>query len=394
MAWPSVLTSFTNPQPTDRLNNPSHSSVEGAQNTALTELQTFVGTQSSAVGTLYYDIRSPNSTGGGHVQAANVGGTGQTSYSKGDLLIAQSSSVLSKLSVGTNGNILIADSTQATGVRWGGGKFGGTGADGALSITTGTTTINLSSVQTLVKNYSTIDITGTGKLAFSSPHTNGTTVILKSQGNINITSSAGSIISLVGAGALLANPGYSFALLKTFGAATAGGGGNASGGGSIAGLSPATVNTSILVAKYANVVPGGGGGSGGATGGGGGGASARAVGNDGTNGANTGSSGSGAGGRGGGGLIIECGGNWNFTSGSAGITVAGADGAAGGGGGNAGGGGGGGGGVAIVAVASVVANTGTIEATGGNGGAGLGSGGAGGTGGAGYTLVTTNTDFL
>lgn len=118
MSWPSVLTAFTNPAPTDRLNNPSHSSVEGAQNTALTELQTFVGTQSSAVGTFYYDIRSSNSDGGGHVQGVNKGGTGLTSYTKGDLLVASSSSVLTKQSIGTDNYVLTADSTKANGVGW------------------------------------------------------------------------------------------------------------------------------------------------------------------------------------------------------------------------------------------------------------------------------------
>ena len=118
MPYPSVITSFTNPQPTDRLNSPSHSSIETAQNTGLTELQTFVGTLASTAGTLIYDIRAAASNGGGHVQAENKGGTGQTSYTKGNILVATSSSVLAKLAVGNNGEFLTADDTQNGGVRW------------------------------------------------------------------------------------------------------------------------------------------------------------------------------------------------------------------------------------------------------------------------------------
>ena len=118
MAWPSTLSSFTDPTPTQRLNSPSHSSIESAQNTALEEIQAFVGTSSSTLGTLYYDIRAAASNGGGHVQSANKGGTGQTSYTKGDIIVAQSSSVLSKLAVGTDGYIFVADSGQNAGVRW------------------------------------------------------------------------------------------------------------------------------------------------------------------------------------------------------------------------------------------------------------------------------------
>jgi hypothetical protein len=120
MTYPSTVTAFTNPTATNRLNAPSHSSIEVAQNTGLTEIQTFVGTLSSTQGTLMYDIRSSGSNGGGHVQTANVGGTGQTSFNKGDVLVASSSSVLTKLAVTTtDGFALVADSAAATGVKWG-----------------------------------------------------------------------------------------------------------------------------------------------------------------------------------------------------------------------------------------------------------------------------------
>lgn len=119
MPWPSTLGTFTDPLAGDNLNSPSHSSIETAQNTALEELQVFLGTQSSAVGTIFYDVRATASGGGGHIQTAILGGTGQTTFAKGDVLAAANSSTLSKLVVGSDNQYLIADATQATGVKWG-----------------------------------------------------------------------------------------------------------------------------------------------------------------------------------------------------------------------------------------------------------------------------------
>lgn len=125
MAYPSTLTTLTNPNANDKLNSPSHSSIHSAENTAITELQTFVGTLASTAGTLIYDIRATASDGGGHVQGVNKGGTGQTAYTKGDLLVASSSSVLTKLAVGaTDGQVLKVDSTKATGLTYGNAALG------------------------------------------------------------------------------------------------------------------------------------------------------------------------------------------------------------------------------------------------------------------------------
>lgn len=132
MPYPSTVTVFTNPLASNRLNAPSHSSIETAQNTGLTEIQTFVGTNSSAVGTLIYDIRATASDGGGHVQTANKGGTGQTSYTKGDLLVASSSSVLTKLAVGAEGQTLISSVGAATGMVWGNANATKIAASGSL----------------------------------------------------------------------------------------------------------------------------------------------------------------------------------------------------------------------------------------------------------------------
>lgn len=79
--------------------------------------------------------------------------------------------------------------------------FGGDGSDGALSITSGVTTLSIGSAEILVKQYTSISITGTGALGFSNPHANGSVVVLKSQGAVAITSSATPGIDLRGMGA-------------------------------------------------------------------------------------------------------------------------------------------------------------------------------------------------
>src|SRR3990167_8695694 len=119
MPYPSTLSVYSDPLASERLNSPSHSSIESAQNTGLKEIQAFVGSLSSLAGTLIYDIRATDSDGGGHVQGVNKGGTNQTGYTKGDILVATSSSVLARLGVGANNLVPIADTSQSSGIRWG-----------------------------------------------------------------------------------------------------------------------------------------------------------------------------------------------------------------------------------------------------------------------------------
>lgn len=74
---------------------------------------------------------------------ATRGGTGFGAYTKGDLLAASSGTALSKLGVGTNGQVLRANSATATGLEWG-ADFVGTVTSvtgtGAISVANGTTT--------------------------------------------------------------------------------------------------------------------------------------------------------------------------------------------------------------------------------------------------------------
>lgn len=75
---------------------------------------------------------------------ATRGGTGFGSYTKGDLLAASSGTALSKLGVGSNGQVLRANSATATGLEWG-ADFVGTvttvsSSTGALTVANATTT--------------------------------------------------------------------------------------------------------------------------------------------------------------------------------------------------------------------------------------------------------------
>lgn len=302
-------------------------------------------------------------------------------------------------------------------------KFGGTGADGALAITSGATDIDLGGAAIVVKNYTSISITGTGSLTFSNPHASGTVIVLKSQGAVTLTSSTAPMIVASGLGASGGAGGSTAAATTVHGSTgtastvnnittNAGVGSATMAGGAIATSAFTPIMDSYLVKqKYSKLFLGPGGGGGAAKN---------------TDSGTTNTVG-GTGGRGGGCLVIECGGALNFTT-SAGISVAGANGTAGvmGSGvndGGAGGGGGGGGGLCLVLYNSVTANTGTITVTGGTGGnsdiagsvnaeafGGGGGGGvsaagsngtsqitagvkSGGDGAVGYSLVALNTEF-
>lgn len=286
-------------------------------------------------------------------------------------------------------------------------SVGGTGVDGALSISSGTTTIDCAGASYVTKNYTSISITGTGKLAFSNPNSAGTIIVLKSQGDVTITSSTVPAIDVTNMGPAGGTGGTSvsgvndgnngvdgannyiqFSKLLTSTNSTKGikgGQGRDSTNLGAAGTASTILSleypsedfptiATYLLLKGQTGASGGGGGSGRA---GAGGSSSGA---------------GGTGGQAGGTLLILCNGNWNFTGN---ISVAGSAGTAGstGSGGDRGGSGGGGGGAAgifIARVGGITANTGTVNISGGNGGngsAGTGAtanngGGGGGSGGA------------
>lgn len=242
-------------------------------------------------------------------------------------------------------------------------RFGGDGSDGTLSLTSGATNIDLAGASFVVKNYTSISITGTGSLTFTNAHANGTIIILKSQGDVTLTSSATPMINAAGLGA------SGGAGISTGAGSTAGNDGNpglslllstdSGNGGGTAAVGAGGTGTTFLYTpfnytttkqKYSLLSMASGGGSGAQNGGGGDGGT------------------TGAGGKAGGTLVIECAGAFNFTT-TSGISVAGLNGGNGtGGSSGSAGGGGGAGGLFLCLYNSLTANTGTVTVSGGTGG--------------------------
>jgi hypothetical protein len=249
--------------------------------------------------------------------------------------------------------------------------FGGSGSDGALAISSGTTTIDLAGAATFIKNYSSISITGTGALAFINPASTGTRIILKCQGGCTITSSATRAIDIRSLGSSVGGncPDILDASAHFGGTGVNGSGGGAGGAAGLQITSTpvfySNTSTKVQMLRFMFVVPGSAGGTGGNGSGGG-----------------TG----GAGGRGAGALIIESGGAYNVTGTIDLSGTAGSDGTVSS---TAGGGGGGGpAGMYLAVYGALTADSGTYTVTGGaagSGGAGAGSTGGGGGGGGGST---------
>jgi hypothetical protein len=333
---------------------------------------------------------------------------------------AEADKAIAPFRVDAQGNLVANSATIAGVVLRTQGFFGGDGSDGALTKSSGTETIDLAGVQFFVKNYSSISITGTGKLAFSNPHANGTIIILKSQGNVILTSSTNPNIDCSGlgsnGGASGSNGTNATGILDTsihYG--TKANAGETTGG--VAGVAYTTLefyttNEYKLARRCIYLCPGsggaggiddagafiagGGGGAGGIGAGGAGGSEGNGVagstsgGGGGASALNNGNGAGGAGGKGGGAILIECGGDLNMTGN---IWAKGNDGAdinqEG-----ASAGGGGAGGMVVVLYNTQTAVSGTIDTSGGTGGdnaAGPYTGGAGGASNSG--LIAQNYYF-
>ena len=293
------------------------------------------------------------------------------------------------LTGGDAGDVIMGDDATNTYAKWddsegkftistGIGTFGGNGADGALSISSGVTNIDLGGAATVVKNYTSISVTGTASITFTNPHANGTIIIFKSQGAVVLTSSATRIIDLrslggtAGTGGAIATNGVAgsrgFGTIFTpFGGALGIGGANGAQNGQAEG---GAGGASLLSSRGYAVQLGAG--AGGAGGGGGFQSGTAGVG--------------GAGGRGAGAVLIECAGALNFTGT---VDAEGADGSDSTGTDYEGGGGGGGaGGTVAMLYNSLTANTGTVNNDGGDGGDAITGGTVGGAGGSGNTFGT------
>jgi len=293
-------------------------------------------------------------------------------------------------------------------------KFGGTGADGALSVSSGNTNIDLGGALFVVKNYTSISITGTGSVTFINPNSAGTLIFLKSQGSVTLTSSATPMLDASGCGtaggAFATNAGTATAgtditqTLAIYSTTSNSGGrpatGGANGGASTAIANPSFYGATLRATALGNerlpvvLVPGAGGGGGSSNNN----PSAPGV--------------AGSGGNGGGALYIECAGALNFTTVN-GISVAGKNGTnASGSTNNAGGGGGGAPGMFLCIYNTLTANSGSVNTSAGTGGTALGgvgtafgggggasagnagSAGSAGAGGNGGTAITNASLFI
>lgn len=324
----------------------------------------------------------------GHIRS------GQTAFNTGTGWFLGNDGGTPKFSVGNpSGNYMYWDGTDLVingYAQTSQGTFGGDGSAGALTITTGTTTVDLENEKVKVLNYSSISITGDGQLGFENPHATGSIIIIKCRGDCTLTSSDTAMINLVGMGAPGGDGGASGGNSGSGGTTSVGlwsptfnpgGGATYNAGGTDSGASGGTAASAADIEAWVVgtgneykmhrrslfLTPGSGGG-------GGSGSQSSAVLN---------ASAGGRGGYGGGVLMMEVVGSLNFTTG--GIDVSGEDGVAGStatGGGtgssHAGGGGGGGSaGMALILANTITASSGTVTCSGGNGGAGGGTAGTG-----------------
>lgn len=134
----------------------------------------------------------PLTTGVTGTLPATNGGTGQSTYTKGDILASPGSNALNKLGIGTDGFILTADAASTNGLKW------ATPAAGAITVGTtvissGTTTRILYDNAGVVGEYT---LTGTGTVvamatspAFTTPNIGAATAT--SVNGLTITSSTG-----------------------------------------------------------------------------------------------------------------------------------------------------------------------------------------------------------
>ena len=324
---------------------------------------------------------------GGNVNASTT--------NKGIVEEATAAEVLARTAAGgTGARLFINPSTIGSFL-----KFGGSGTDGALSISSGTTTIDLGGLSYVEKNYTSIVISGTGQLSFSNPHANGTIMVLKSQGNVTLTSSANPCIDARGMGSAagagrtdsVTTPSNGTAAITTnpFHSIPA-------NSGATPGTKPTVFDPTAFLQDVI-LGPGAGGGGGGdyngsSANGRGGPGGASLINDGGAPGSGSGNNGngtSGAGGRGGGALYIECGGTYVNTSaiistaGLAGTNSTVGDGA----------GGGGAAGTLAILYNALGSDTGTYTVTGGAKGTGANAAQDGGVGATSYSYVGLNKYF-
>ena len=202
----------------------------------------------------YLSLSSQEITAG--TVPASLGGTGQTSYTKGDILVAENSTTLTKLGVGTNNHVLTADSNQASGVKWAASSGGGT------SVTLTNTDYLTISGQAITSNTVPTSKGGTGltsigsagevlkvksdgsslEWAASSGGGGGTAIIVQDEGSS--LSTAAATLNFVGSGVTASGTGSTKTITISGGGGGGGGGDDEAGpGNGIAILDSKTITT-------------------------------------------------------------------------------------------------------------------------------------------------------
>ena len=120
--YPTSLDTFTNPTASDAMNSVTvpHATQHANLNDAVEALEAKVGVDGSAVATsLEYRVNV--------LENAEIPDT--IIDAKGDLIVGTADDTAGRLAVGSNGYVLTADSTEATGLKW--VATGGTSGDDA-----------------------------------------------------------------------------------------------------------------------------------------------------------------------------------------------------------------------------------------------------------------------
>lgn len=421
MSYPNTIDSF----PTHVNGEIIDASYDNSQQTAIVAVETKVGVTGSAVTTTVdYKLTNTASIDPGHKHTPPSGGTGNYTYVKGDILAASNSTTLNRIPVGTDGQQLISDSSQVSGVSWGtAAQNFGDGSDGNVTISSPTTITRDMYYDTLtVNNVLTTDgfmiycktlITGTGTIQWGTPNngnngsgnTAGTGATQSGTGKLkSVVGGNGSNGSSAGGGSAptsaagstkTASPGVNGVSGGAGGSgstgdqSSGGAGGTASTYSKVGVLSFTTLQGIDLSLTGISVYDG----SAGSSGGGGGSQDA----------ANSGSGGGGGGAGASGGGVIVIAKSWAGTfiiKSIGGTGGTGGIGTAGGGSANTGGGGGGAGGAGGWSIVVYSSKTWTgsynlVGGTGGTGGAGHGSGSTGvtgttGTTGSHYEIISNN----